>query len=225
MNNILLVEDDENLALGIKYALEKEGFFVCAANSITEAKTALNKKAFDLMILDLMLPDGSGYDLCRQNDLLRIPVIFLSACDEEVNIVMGLDLGGDDYITKPFRVRELISRIKAVLRRKKVQAREEIVFGNLFLNTREGKVYKKGELINLTAQEYKLLLEFTANPQKIFTRTALLSAIWDMDGSFADDNTLSVYIRRLREKIEDDPKVPQFIETVRGMGYRFHNPE
>ena len=221
MPRILVVEDDVNLAEGIRYALEKEGFLVDLAGSVKDAQYLLNDKIFDLMILDVMLPDGSGYDLCRRCDLKKTPAIFLSACDEEVNIVMGLDLGGDDYITKPFRIRELISRIKVVLRRKSVQTAEDIEFGSLRVCTRESKVYKSDEPVFLTALEYRLLIELVTNPLKVFSRTALLSAIWDTDGSFADDNTLSVYIRRLREKIEDDPKNPQFIETVRGMGYRF----
>ena len=219
MVHILVVEDDENLAEGIKYALTVEGFAVSAAGTLKAAREALQSQPYDLLILDVMLPDGTGYDLCREQ-MKKTPVIFLSACDEEVNVVMGLDLGGDDYITKPFRVRELVSRIKAVLRRKNIQP-GDMACGDLRVSAAEGKVYKNGEPLPLTALEYRLLVRFIGNPQKVFSRAALLSAVWDADGNFADDNTLSVYIRRLREKIEDDPQNPQYIETVRGMGYRW----
>lgn len=171
-----------------------------------------------------MLPDGTGYTLYSElNRIRKIPVIFLSACDEEVNIVRGLDMGGDDYITKPFRVGELISRIRAVLRRNaNLQGAPVLESGSLKIHIRESKAYKNGEVLQLTALEYRLLLMMMQNPHKVFTRDALLSALWDADGTFADDNTLSVYIRRLREKIEDDPKNPKAIETMRGLGYRWN---
>jgi DNA-binding response OmpR family regulator len=224
MPNILVVEDDANLGSGIEYSLKKEGFSVILAGSMERALEASAKGPFDLAILDIKLPDGDGYTLYGElNRLRKTPVIFLSACDEEVNIVMGLDMGGDDYITKPFRVGELVSRIRAVLRRNGVQSGESLVSsGGLTINTWESKAYKNGEALQLTALEYRLLLKFVQNPQKVLSRNALLSAIWDVDAAFADDNTLSVYIRRLREKVEDDPNAPKTIETVRGLGYRWN---
>jgi len=224
MANILVVEDDTNLGSGIEYSLKKEGFSVCVAGNAAEAVNTFEQDAFDLAILDIKLPDGDGYLLYGElNRIRKIPVIFLSACDEEVNIVMGLDMGGDDYITKPFRVGELISRIRAVLRRNGGESGDGVLnSGGLNINTSESKAYKNGDALQLTALEYRMLLKFIHNPQKVLSRNALLSSIWDADGTFADDNTLSVYIRRLREKIEDDPNAPKTIETVRGLGYRWN---
>ncbi|MCX7924076.1 MAG: response regulator transcription factor [Clostridia bacterium] len=224
MTKILLVEDDSNLSLGIEYALKNAGFSVCVANSFSAAKDEINNIQYDLAILDVMLPDGVGYELCK---MIRIksdlPIIFLTACDDEVNIVMGLDIGGDDYITKPFRIRELISRINAVLRRRGMSNSTASILRSeeVEAHTNECKVYKAGNLLQLTALEYKLLLLFLSNPHKAFTRNQILENIWDVDGIFADDNTLSVYIRRLREKVENTPDKPEYIQTVRGVGYRW----
>jgi len=225
MTSILVVEDDGNLSSGIEYYLKKEGFEVTLAGSAAEAVCAYEKETFDLAILDILLPDGNGYELYGElNRIRKVPVIFLSACDDEVNVVMGLDMGGDDYITKPFRVGELNSRIRAVLRRNdRATGGAFLESGSIGVNVKESKVYKNGESLQLTALEYRLLLMLIQNPQRVFTRSALLSAIWDADGTFADDNTLSVYIRRLREKVEDDPRNPKAIETVRGLGYRWNN--
>lgn len=225
MNKILVVEDDQNLALGIQYALKNEGFEAEVADRVKPAQELLEKGKYDMVLLDIMLPDGTGYDLCREiRKVSDMPVIFLTACDEEVNIIMGLDMGGDDYITKPFRVRELISRIKAVLRRNSCQAAEEgniLASGNIQVHTLEGKVKKENIEVLLTAQEYKLLLTFINHPRQVLRRSYLLEVLWDIDGEFIDDNTLSVYIRRLREKIEDNPDKPAYISTVRGVGYRW----
>ncbi len=228
---ILLVEDDAAIASGIEYSLQQEGFVVCKASSVTEAYVLMDDiNDVDLYLLDLTLPDGTGYDVCRKvKEQSDKPVIFLSACDEEVNVVMGLDMGGDDYITKPFRVRELISRIRMVLRRygmtKNNQSQTENASGiirvaDITVAVNEAKVYKNGRDIELTALEYRLLLTMLQNRGQVLTRNQLLSGIWDIAGDYVNDNTLTVYVKRLRDKLEDNPAEPRIIETVRGMGYR-----
>lgn len=223
MKQILLVEDDKTIVMGLEYTLRQEGYGVTACYNAAQARKALAEPRFDLVLLDLSLPDGSGYDLCKairaQGD---IPVVFLTACDEEVNIVMGLDMGADDYITKPFRIRELLSRLRTVLRRAegKGENRDELSLGNITINTRQAKVTKDGAEVLLTALEYRLLLTLAAHPGQVLTRSQLLEGIWDIAGDFVTDNTLSVYIKRLREKIEDDPQSPKLIHTVRGLGYK-----
>lgn len=224
MANILIVEDDSALAMGIEYTLRGESFHVTLTKNIKDAREALRDESFDLIVLDIMLPDGNGYDLCeeirRQWD---IPIIFLTACDEEANIVMGLDMGGDDYITKPFRVRELVSRIRAVLRRSTSvdTITSTLTSDTITLYTVERRVEKEGKEIYLTPSEYKLLHTLMDHPRQVLTRDIILGSIWDSAGNFVDDNTLSVYIRRLREKIEVDPAQPVYIITVRGLGYRW----
>jgi DNA-binding response OmpR family regulator len=224
MKTILIVEDDKTIVMGLEYSLQQEGYDVICCYNAKEANEAVREQAFDLALLDLSLPDGSGYDICR---LIRsgseTPVVFLTARDEEVNVVMGLDMGADDYVTKPFRVRELMSRIRGVLRRAEKTdecGRDELRMGRLVINTRQARVTKDGEELLLTALEYRLLLTFAAHPGQVLTRTQLLEGIWDIAGDFVSDNTLSVYVRRLREKIEDDPNTPALIHTVRGLGYR-----
>lgn len=219
--NIFVLEDDEAIGIGLSYSLENEGYSVTVAKSVADAVKIINKDTFDLYILDLTLPDGNGYDVCKrikaQGDL---PVIFLTAYDDEVNVVTGFELGADDYISKPFRVRELMARVKSVLRRySKDSAEGKIVIENLVINTNEAKVYVNGEEIILTVMEYRLLLSFINNRGIVLTRQKLLEEIWDVDGDFVNDNTLTVYIKRLRDKIEEDPNAPRFIKTVRGMGY------
>lgn len=221
---IMLVEDDRIIASGLQYSLEQEHYEVVVAYSYEEAKQYIlnDIETINMFIFDLNLPDGTGYELCtivkQKHDK---PVIFLSAVDEEVNIVMGLDLGADDYITKPFRVRELMSRIKSVLRRYESKTTIQIKnIGNLSINTQEAKVFKKGVEILLTSLEYRLLLIFLHNPNQVLTRQQLLSKLWDEAGEFVNDNTLTVYIKRLREKLEDNMDAPQLIVTVRGLGYR-----
>ncbi len=227
MDKILLVEDDKTIALGLDYSLGQDGFAVTVCHNVNSALSALEIQDFDLIILDLGLPDGSGYDVCRAvKAKFDVPVIFLTACDDEVNVVMGLDMGADDYITKPFRIRELVSRIKTVLRRYRKTAdglgkiRAEIALGDVLINTAQAKVFKNGEEIQLTALEYRLLLTFANNEGMILSRTQLLEGIWDVSGDYVNDNTLTVYIKRLREKVEDDPQQPTLIQTVRGLGYR-----
>ena len=229
---IFLLEDDDAIGMGLKYSLEKEGYEVTSVKTVAEAKAAWKTKEYDLSILDINLPDGSGYDVCKfLKESEDIPVIFLTAADAEVNVVMGLELGADDYICKPFRVNELMARIKSVLRRagkgdKGSDSASKIeMLGNLCIYTNEAKVTIKDEAtgkeesIELTALEYRLLLTFCNNRGVVLTRNQLLSDMWDISGDFVNDNTLTVYIKRLRDKIEKDPSDPKIIRTVRGMGY------
>lgn len=220
---ILLVEDDKTIALGLEFSLQQERYSVVHCMEVATAKKALLEHKFDLCLFDLTLPDGSGYDLCKlARERFDIPIIILTACDEEVNVVMGLEMGADDYITKPFRVRELSARIKSVLRRyqKDNGTKNIIEIDNLRINTLDAKVYKKGQEIILTALEYKLLLVFANHEGVVLSRNQLLQGIWDVAGDFVNDNTLTVYIKRLRDKLEDDPQEPFIIKTVRGLGYR-----
>ena len=222
---ILLVEDDKTIASGIEYSLQQDHFSTVLCYDVASAKKVLAEELdqISLCLFDLSLPDGSGYELCKivkeQSDL---PVIFLTAMDEEVNVVMGLDMGADDYITKPFRIRELLSRIKSVLRRynKQTQTNSVIDIDNVQINTLQAKVYKNGEEIILTALEYRLLLIFANHIGQVLSRNQLLEQIWDVAGDFVNDNTLTVYIKRLREKLEDNPKSPTLIQTIRGLGYK-----
>jgi two-component system, OmpR family, response regulator VicR len=222
---ILLVEDDRTIASGLEYSLQQDHFETLLCYDATSAKAMLSEQLSELTlcIFDLSLPDGSGYELCKivkaQSD---IPVIFLTAIDDEVNVVMGLDMGADDYITKPFRIRELLSRIKSVLRRynKQAQTQSNIELENIRINMLEGKVYKNGDEVLLTALEYRLLLIFANHVGQVLSRNQLLERIWDVAGEFVNDNTLSVYIKRLREKLEDNPQEPTLIKTVRGLGYK-----
>lgn len=222
---ILLVEDDRTIAAGIEYSLMQEGFSTVLCHDFRSAQEFLAEELnqIDLCLFDLSLPDGSGYELCsfvkQRSD---IPVIFLTAVDDEVNVVMGLDMGADDYITKPFRIRELISRIKSVLRRynKQTHASTVLEIDNVRVNPLEGKVYKNGIEISLTALEYRLLLVFANHVGQVLSRNQLLEQIWDVAGDFVNDNTVTVYIKRLREKLEDDPQNPTLIKTMRGLGYK-----
>lgn len=224
MSNILLVEDDEALGLAIEFSLKNEGYEVVKASSVKEAKQQFDHRTFHLIILDIGLPDGNGYDLClhfkKHSDT---SVIFLTALDEEANVVMGLDIGGDDYITKPFRVKELMSRVKVQLRRQARLGTSSTILTseNIKIDMNLVKVFKHHESIPVTNLEYKLLLTFMMNAHKALKRDELLMNITEGDEVFFDENTLSVYIRRLRDKVEDDPRNPQFIVTQRGLGYRW----
>lgn len=229
MLKILVVEDDLALLKGFQYALKKENFEVVCAKNIKEARNTLNLENIDLILLDVMLPDGNGFDFCSEVRKEKdIPIIFITACDEEVNVVLGLDLGGDDYITKPVRVNELISRINAVARRhyKSLKAAGEIssklISGDIAIEPLKFKVYKKEKEIIFTSLEYKILLLFIENKGNVLSRNILLERLWDSEANFVDANTLNVYIKRIREKIEDDIKKPVYIETVRGIGYRWN---
>lgn len=218
---LFVLEDDAAIGMGLSYSLKNEGYDVTVAKNVKSAYEILNKETFSLYILDLTLPDGSGYDVCREiKKSGDFPVIFLTAYDDEVNVVMGLELGADDYISKPFRVKELLERIKSVLRRYSKDSPDGVVsVGSIKVNTNEAKVYKNGAEIILTAMEYKLLLIFINNRGKVLSRQRLLEDIWDVAGDFVNDNTLTVYIKRLRDKIEEDPAKPAVIKTVRGLGY------
>ena len=229
---LLLLEDDAAIAMGLVYSLEKENFAVDHAKTLKEAREYLKNNIYSICILDINLPDGNGYELCKEiKEKDDIPVLFLTAYDDEVNVIMGLELGADDYICKPFRVRELIARIKAVLRRADTSGRSknsvessDIVLGDIGVYTKEGKVYKlkdqkKDVDLELTAMEYRLLLILLNNRGVVLSRNRLLEDMWDVSGDFVNDNTLTVYIKRLRDKIEKDPSDPKIIKTVRGMGY------
>lgn len=223
--NLFLLEDDYAIATGLCYSLENEGYSVTHASGVKQAIDIISKEKFSLYILDLTLPDGSGYDVCKeikkQGDL---PVIFLTAYDDEVNVVMGFEFGAEDYISKPFRLKELLVRIKSVLRRYNNETADGVIkFKDLTVNTNEAKVYKDGNEIILTAMEYRLLLILLNNRGKVLSRTQLLENIWDVDGDFVEDNTLTVYIKRLRDKIEEEPNRPLIIKTVRGLGYMIEN--
>lgn len=222
----LVLEDDSTIGYGIKYSLNQEGFEVLLC---TDCKTAIERldsgaDNIDFAILDLTLPDGNGYDICKRiKSQADIPVIFFTACDEEVNVVMGLDMGADDYITKPFRVRELISRIKSIIRRyerSNNMGGSKLQIKDITVDFGAGKVYKEGREIILTALEYRLFLTFLNNRGQVLSRNQLLSGIWDVSGDYVNDNTLTVYIKRLREKLETEGD--KLIETVRGRGYRLN---
>lgn len=223
--DIFLLEDDDAIALGLCYSLQNEGYNVTLAKSVSEATDIVEKNDFALYILDLTLPDGSGYDVCKKiKSIGDRPVIFLTAYDDEVNVVMGFDLGADDYITKPFRLKELLVRIKSVLRRyNRTGGDATVKIKNITINKNEAKVYKNGEEIVLTAMEYRLLLILLNNRGKVLSRSQLLENIWDVEGDFVEDNTLTVYINRLRDKIEEDAASSQIIKTVRGLGYMIDN--
>lgn len=219
---ILIVEDDAIIASGLEYAIMQEGFEVVVSATVKDALMRIEDESISLLLLDLSLPDGNGYMICEAAKKLRdIAVIFLTAVDDEGNVVKGLDMGADDYITKPFRIRELISRMKSVLRRyeKNDVNSSVITLRNLKINLKEAKVYRNQEEVTLTAMEYRLLLTMAQNQGQVLSRNQLLEGIWDISGEFVNDNTLTVYIKRLREKLEENPADPQIIHTVRGMGY------
>ncbi len=227
MNKILLVEDDSTLAMGLEYSLEDEGMDVKIVDNIKDAYTTFKNDNFHLILLDVTLPDGTGYELCKRiRAESQVPIIFLTACDDEVNVVLGLDIGGDDYVTKPFRVKELISRINAVIRRNRLKESNNrntlINLEKIKIDLLANKVYKDGEEIFLTPIEFKLISILASNPNRVMSRNQILEKIWDYSGDYIDDNTLSVHIRRLREKIEDDAAAPNYIMTVRGIGYKFN---
>lgn len=229
MKKILIIEDDDAIGTGLKYYLEGEDFTVILApTGSTALETIQKEKDINLILLDINLPDVSGFDLFQKiKSIISVPIIFLTANDLEVSIVRGLDMGADDYITKPFKARELTSRINAVLRRNSNQSQKKsniINLGNVSIDIREAKVTKNNEVVFLTALEYKILLLLVLNPNIVFTREKILANIWDVSEEYVNDNTLTVYIKRIREKIEDDPTNPQIIQTVRGIGYKIGNP-
>lgn len=224
MARLLLLEDDQSLIDGMVYALTKEGFALDVAMTVREARAQLAVQEYDLLLLDQTLPDGSGLALCEEVRAggNAVPIIFLTAMDEEIQVIRALDAGGDDYITKPFKLGELCSRIRAQLRRSgmlRQQEQEPVSEGKVRIEG--GRAYREGEPLELTATELRLLACFLRNRGQVLTREQLLAALWDEDANFVDDNTLSVYIRRLREKVERDPSAPQHLRTVRGLGYEW----
>lgn len=223
MSRLLLLEDDGSLVDGLRYALQKE-FEVTAAGTVKEAKQYLRNMEFSILLLDVTLPDGTGFEICEalrsRGD--QTPVIFLTASDDEMNVVRGLDGGGDDYITKPFRLGELMSRIHALLRRTGRGKEPETAFlscGDIRIDLAASSVFQGGEKLELTQAEYRLLCLLVRANGRVVTRDMILGELWDGAGSFVDDNTLSVYIRRLREKTEKDPSSPEHLLTARGFGY------
>ena len=218
MTQILLVEDDDTIASGLRYALEQEGYALTLAATVADALEALKQHSFTLLLIDLGLPDGSGFDVCRAARRAGdAAVIFLTAHDDELSTVMGLDMGADDYVFKPFRIRELQSRIRAVLRRKGGTAVSTLP-GGIRIDLKKAEVTRNGDPVALSALEYRLLLTFLAHPGQTLTRSQLLEGIFDEGGSFVNDNTLTVTVKRLREKLVA-PGAPRIV-TVRGMGYR-----
>lgn len=220
MKHIFLVEDDKLIAKNLTLLLNSEGFTVTHAPTRGDAISMLAQNKFDLALIDISLPDGNGFTVCTEiKEMMNIPVIFLTASGDESSVVTGLNMGADDYITKPFRPRELIARIKNALRKSESFGTNFEIRG-LYVDTASGIVKKNGNEVFLSALEYRLLLVFISNPKSIITRAKLLDELWDAAGEFVNDNTLTVYIKRLREKIENDPADPQIILTVRGTGYR-----
>lgn len=225
MKRIFFVEDDLSLIGGLSFALRKQGYEIDIARTSMEAESLWQNGIYDLVILDVSLPDGSGYDLCRKiRETSRAPVMFLTAADEETDIIMGLDIGGDDYITKPFKLAVFLSRVNALLRRSENFSRTELELNSNGIRVLQLKreVYKNGTPIDLTASEYKLLCLFMENPDIVLSPEQILGRLWDCEENYIDSSTLTVYIRRLRTKIEDDPANPQNIVTVRRMGYKWN---
>ncbi|MFU0791877.1 response regulator transcription factor [Virgibacillus proomii] len=224
MKKILLVEDDLSLIEGLKFFLLKQGFNVAVARTVKEANDYFHRFEFHLILLDLMLPDGSGFDLCKTvRQTSEVPIIFLTASDEEANVVMGLDIGGDDYMTKPLKLNELISRMNATWRRSGYvnEQSAELNSNGIIVRLLEGRALKNGVDLDLTAVEYRLLCLFMQHPNYVLSKEQIMQKLWDNRESFIDDNTLAVYISRLRDKIEDDPRKPSFLTTIRGLGYKW----
>ena len=219
MSKILIVEDDITIIRTLDAYLHSEGFETVSVSEEREALTAIVNENVDLLLLDISLAEGSGFAVCEAAKERRLPVIFLTASGDENSVVRGLDMGADDYIAKPFRPRELVSRIRSVLRRSG-KTNSVVMLGSVSVDAEKGIVSKNGTEINLSALEFRLLMTFVNHRGKLLTRNALLEEIWDAGGDFVNDNTLTVYIKRLREKIEDDPQKPEIIKTVRGLGYR-----
>jgi two-component system response regulator RegX3 len=227
MSKILLLEDDISLVDGLKYSLKKNGFEAEIVRTVSEALNNIeNIGKYDLLILDVTLPDGTGFDVCEavRGQGQQVPIIFLTASDEEVNVIRGLDSGGDDYITKPFRLGELCSRIRALLRRagaSNTGSTTLIECGDVTIDLLGSRALLNGKNLELTSAEYRLLCLLIRNANRIVTREVILSELWDEAGNFVDNNTLSVYVRRLREKVEADPSHPKHLITVRGFGYQW----
>lgn len=225
MSRILLLEDDLSLINGLSFVFEKQGFELNIARTLREVDALWADGKYDLLVLDVSLPDGSGFEFCRKVRVTsKVPIIFLTASDEETSIIMGLDIGGDDYITKPFKLGVLISRINALLRRANSfqMADTELQSNGIKVLLLQGQVFKNEKRLDLTAVEYKLLCLFMRNPNIVLTKEQILDKLWDCDGNYIDSSALTVYMRRLRLKIEDNPGEPQMLLTVRGVGYKWN---
>lgn len=225
MSKILLLEDDLSLINGLSFAFRKQGFELAVVRTLKEANELWGEGKYDLLVLDVSLPDGTGFEFCKKvRQVSKVPIIFLTASDEEMNIIMGLDIGGDDYITKPFKLGVLVSRINALLRRAKDfnSTDTELQSNGIKVLMLQGQVFKNEKLIDLTAAEYKLLCLFMKNPNVVLTKEQILDKLWDCEGNYIDSSTLTVYMRRLRMKIEDNPSEPQMLLTVRRMGYKWN---
>lgn len=225
MSKILLLEDDLSLVNGLTFAFHKQGYELDVAQTIVGANTLWADGKYDLLVLDVSLPDGTGFEFCKKvRQVSKVPIVFLTASDEEMNIIMGLDIGGDDYITKPFKLGVLVSRINALLRRTKDfgSVGTELQSNGIKVLLLQGQAFKNGELLDLTAAEYKLLCLFMKNPNMVLTKEQILDKLWDCEGNYIDSSTLTVYMRRLRMKIEDNPSEPQMLLTVRRMGYKWN---
>ena len=225
MSKILLLEDDLSLINGLSFAFRKQGFELAVVRTLKEANELWGEGKYDLLVLDVSLPDGTGYEFCKKvRQVSKVPIIFLTASDEEMNIIMGLDIGGDDYITKPFKLGVLVSRINALLRRAKGfnSTDTELQSNGIKVLMQQGQVFKNEKLIDLTAAEYKQLCLFMKNPNVVLTKEQILDKLWDCEGNYIDSSTLTVYMRRLRMKIEDNPSEPQMLLTVRRMGYKWN---
>ena len=223
MINLLLVEDNETIITGLTYALSRESFEVDVARTAYETRQKLQRQSYDLLILDVSLPDGDGFEICKEvkKKDIELPIIFLTAKDEEKDVVLGLEIGADDYVIKPFRTKELISRIRTVLRRyHKKEEKSTIQIKDVTIDLAKAEVYKGKRQVILTALEYKILVMLFQNQNRLITREQLLDKIWDVAGNFVNDNTLTVYIKRIREKIENNPAEPEIIKTIRGIGYK-----
>lgn len=228
MKQIFFVEDDLSLINGLSYAIKKQGYHITVARTSLEAEALWANGKYDLVILDVSLPDGSGYDLCSKiRETSKVPILFLTAADEETDIIMGLDIGGDDYITKPFKLAVLLSRINALLRRSDNYNQSDTALhsNGIKVQLLKREVYKNEEQLDLTASEYKLLCLFMENPDIVLSSEQILSRLWDCDENYIDNNTLTVYIRRLRTKVEDNPSDPKKIVTVRRMGYKWNTKD
>ena len=232
MKRIFFAEDDLSLINGLTFALKKQGYETEVARTSLEARRIWKDGRYNLVILVVSLPDGSGYDLCRFiRETSKVPIIFLTAADEETDIIMGLDIGGDDYITKPFKLAVFLSRVNALLRRSENfdgnsgQENVELSSGGITIQRLKGEVYKDGVKLDLTAGEYKLLCLFMENPDMVLSPEQILGRLWDHEEKYIDSSTLTVYIRRLRTKIEDDPGEPKKIITVRRMGYKWNTAD
>ena len=225
MSNILLLEDDLSLINGLSFAFKKQKFELDVARTLKEADALWADGKYDLLVLDVSLPDGSGFEFCKKvRQGSKVPIIFLTASDEEMNIMMGLDIGGDDYVTKPFKLGVLVSRIKALLRRARdfTSADTELQSNGIKVLLLQGQAFKNREPLNLTAAEYRLLCLFMRNPNMVLTKEQILDNLWDCEGNYIDSSTLTVYIRRLRMKVEDNPSEPRMLLTIRRMGYKWN---